>query len=437
MLSGNDLLRFIELLSKFTKIPQKDLKAFIEDGNDVPLLLKRPQAFTLNADFLKKLADINELRQLMKVGLDVAKEQISSPQSVYNHLIKYADKVDKEYFLAMFLDTKNNIIKTEEINIGTHNASLVSVKDLAKKAVMYDCANVIVAHNHPSGSPQPSKEDVILTHKVHSALSVVDVKLLDHIILGENTYLSLKERNYMDNMKSIQEILYENNGVYRVSLKDVIQGIENYSINEIESLVKEFAKEKLHDLGYEDVEIVGVKLYGSRTTGLAHDGSDLDVLLEFKGNIREDVLFNLLNEEPLEIDGITLDINPITEGKSGTIEQFLQIDRTTYNIKSHVVGIYSKEFPAIKYIKEETAQLIANMNSNRDTPLSIKEIRQAYMDVGKRLESIQDDTVVHEFKALQKIVDDLKNAQLTEKQIEARVQVKEETQIVKVNIIER
>lgn len=107
--------------------------------------------------------------------------------------------------------------------------------------------------------------------------------------------------------------------------KSSIQGLEDYSEDEIKDIVRNFAETQIAD-AEADAQIVDMKIIGSRTTGTAKPDSDLDVLLEYTGREREDGFFNLLHDadEPLVINGITIDINPITKGKSGTIAEFLE-----------------------------------------------------------------------------------------------------------------
>lgn len=107
-----------------------------------------------------------------------------------------------------------------------------------------------------------------------------------------------------------------------------IDGIELYTESEVEDIVREHVEDIISVEGFEDVRIVGIKVIGSRVKGNASIDSDLDVLVEYEGNAREDNLFNLFNggdvHEQLYIEGIRVDINPITRGKSGTIVQWLE-----------------------------------------------------------------------------------------------------------------
>ena len=107
---------------------------------------------------------------------------------------------------------------------------------------------------------------------------------------------------------------------------DEVQGLEGYTRQEVLDAVRGDVEEMLEDSGI-DVEIKGVALNGSRLRGDARKDSDLDVVLEYDGDVSEDALFNILNENPIEFDGIKVDINPITEGKSGTLEQYMARSR--------------------------------------------------------------------------------------------------------------
>ncbi len=139
----------------------------------------------------------------------------------------------------------------------------------------------------------------------------------------------------------------ENDDVkYSVNSKSNIKGLEDYTEEEINEIVEGYIVSKLHEMDDYDTEIIAIKPYGSRTKGTSKESSDLDVIVEFKGDIREDVFFDLLHEDGFEINGIKVDINPITEGKSGNIEDYYNRTknynslntngRTEEDIKNHV-----------------------------------------------------------------------------------------------------
>ena len=104
---------------------------------------------------------------------------------------------NKENFLAVLLSTKNHVLKTPVISVGSLNASIVHPRELFREAINASAASVILAHNHPSGDPSPSKEDIELTRKLVEAGRLLDIPVLDHIVLGDGKYVSLKEKGIL------------------------------------------------------------------------------------------------------------------------------------------------------------------------------------------------------------------------------------------------
>ena len=98
---------------------------------------------------------------------------------------------------AVFLDSKNRIIREREIYVGTLNAATVSTRDVLRYALQDNAAAVVIFHNHPSGDPAPSAEDLVFTRKMAEAGRLLGVDVLDHLILGANRYVSLKQRGAM------------------------------------------------------------------------------------------------------------------------------------------------------------------------------------------------------------------------------------------------
>jgi len=108
------------------------------------------------------------------------------------------------------------------------------------------------------------------------------------------------------------------------SQKDNIQGLDGYTKSEIKDIVNRYIQNKLEENDLLDITIDGSEIIGSRNRGNAKSNSDLDLVVEYSGDIREDDLFDILNEDPLEIEGIKVDINPITADKTGTLEEYLK-----------------------------------------------------------------------------------------------------------------
>ena len=92
------------------------------------------------------------------------------------------------------LDSRNKLIRMERIFTGTVNSAIVYSKDVVRRAVLYNAVSVIISHNHPSGSKKPSTDDIDMTRRLSDALSVVDVKLIDHILIANNSYISFRQQ---------------------------------------------------------------------------------------------------------------------------------------------------------------------------------------------------------------------------------------------------
>lgn len=101
--------------------------------------------------------------------------------------------LEQEQLYVMFLDTKCKLIKDKLISSGTVNQSLISPREIFIEALRCNCVNIILVHNHPSGDPAPSREDIKSTSRVKNAGKIIGIRLLDHIIIGDNTYCSLNE----------------------------------------------------------------------------------------------------------------------------------------------------------------------------------------------------------------------------------------------------
>lgn len=115
----------------------------------------------------------------------------TSPDQVYEHFhYAYRDR-RKEYCLALLLDGKNRIIKEVQISEGSLNQSIVHPREVFSPAVRESAAAIILVHNHPSGDPSPSSEDILITKRLKEAGDLMGVKILDHIIIGDGHFVSL------------------------------------------------------------------------------------------------------------------------------------------------------------------------------------------------------------------------------------------------------
>lgn len=105
--------------------------------------------------------------------------------------------LQQEHFVALYLNTKNHVIKQKTLFIGSLNASIVHPREVFKEALRTSSAALICLHNHPSGDPAPSPEDISVTKRLNEAGKILGITLLDHIITGDDCFVSLKERGFL------------------------------------------------------------------------------------------------------------------------------------------------------------------------------------------------------------------------------------------------
>jgi DNA repair protein RadC len=120
---------------------------------------------------------------------------LKSPDDVAAEVRSQLKGKKKEHFLVLCLDTRNRLIASRLVSVGSLDTSIVHPREVFKEAVSACAASVIFAHNHPSGDPEPSKEDVELTKRLAKAGEIMGIDVLDHIIVCDRSYLSLKARN--------------------------------------------------------------------------------------------------------------------------------------------------------------------------------------------------------------------------------------------------
>ncbi|MBU2534991.1 MAG: DNA repair protein RadC [Chloroflexota bacterium] len=120
------------------------------------------------------------------------RETVKTPEDVVALIRSRLKGKKKEYFLALLLDTRNQLIRVAEISVGSLDSSIVHPREVFKEAVSASAASVLFAHNHPSGDPEASEDDINLTKRLAEAGEIMGIDVLDHIIIGEQKYLSLK-----------------------------------------------------------------------------------------------------------------------------------------------------------------------------------------------------------------------------------------------------
>lgn len=121
----------------------------------------------------------------------------SAGKDVYAYFRPRFSGLKKEVFHCAMLDVKNRLIRDSRISEGTLTSSLIHPREAFREAIKESAASVIFVHNHPSGDPQPSREDILITGKLESAGETVGIRVLDHIIIGDSEYTSMLEKGYL------------------------------------------------------------------------------------------------------------------------------------------------------------------------------------------------------------------------------------------------
>ncbi|KKB43404.1 RadC family protein [Bacillus thermotolerans] len=122
---------------------------------------------------------------------------IRSPEDGANYVMEEMRFLTQEHFVALYLNTKNQVLHKQTIFIGSLNASIVHPREVFKEALRRSAASLICIHNHPSGDPRPSQEDIEVTKRLAECGKILGIELLDHLIIGEKKYVSLKEKGYL------------------------------------------------------------------------------------------------------------------------------------------------------------------------------------------------------------------------------------------------
>lgn len=164
----------------------------------LPKLLEITEQELLQIDGLEHVKAVS-IKAALELGLragklfDDALPILDSPKAIVDQLSDIRKK-KKEYFIALYLNARNQLVYRDTVSVGTLSASLVHPREVMQPAISHFASSVVVAHNHPSNDPKPSKEDIVLTENLVRAGKILDIKLTDHIIVTERDYFSFKQK---------------------------------------------------------------------------------------------------------------------------------------------------------------------------------------------------------------------------------------------------
>ena len=122
---------------------------------------------------------------------------VTESATVY-HLFKHLADEAKEHFLCLHMDNKNKILAVDIVSTGSLTASIVHPREIFKSALLTSAASIIMVHNHPSGDPKPSREDIEITGRIRKAGELLGIRVLDHIVIGDGDYVSFADQGFMD-----------------------------------------------------------------------------------------------------------------------------------------------------------------------------------------------------------------------------------------------
>lgn len=140
----------------------------------------------------------------VELGRRIARQRVkknapdfSSPETIASYVMEDMRCLRQEKFSAMYLSSKNKLIAIRDLTVGTINASFAKSREVFRYALEYNAAAIVLMHNHPSGDPEPSKDDIRVTRYIAEAGRIMEIPVLDHIIIGDGIYVSLCKRGYI------------------------------------------------------------------------------------------------------------------------------------------------------------------------------------------------------------------------------------------------
>lgn len=296
--------------------------------------------------------------KLVEGGGLYSEQPLSDAESAVRVMADAMAGLDRENVCIVNMDAAQRPINFHVVSIGDINSAYVPLSNVFKAALLSNAAGIMLLHNHPSSVLKMSQQDREVTQKVIAACQFMGIPLIDHIIVAGGTGECFSIWEHMPELWEIPDYkkmmgiaadsvdkvmepdmpdkwvkrLYRVLGTEKADQKIIMdfkhdtekyfRKIDGMDAAEIEQLVREYTETKVDEWGV-DAELVDLAVGGSRCRGTEHVGSDLDIVFEYRGSIREDALFNILQEDSLQIGGVLVDFNPITEGKTGTLADYL------------------------------------------------------------------------------------------------------------------
>lgn len=192
--TGSSKERAVEVATKVLSISNEMSGLLGLCRLSLPELTKVEGIGTVKA--LQILAVVELTKRIAKSSVDGA-FYFQTPESIANYYMQDMRNLEVEKVILVLLNSKSKLIKDMDISLGTVNCSLISPREIFIEALKYKAVHIILVHNHPSGDPTPSKEDLIITDRIQQLGILLGIKLMDHVIIGDNKYISLKKKGYL------------------------------------------------------------------------------------------------------------------------------------------------------------------------------------------------------------------------------------------------
>ncbi len=205
---GSESLSNVELLAILLRTGSQN-ESVIQLAHSVMSKIETLQGFyDISLEELTNIRGIGPAKAIqIKAGIELgkrvlqqvpqAKFSIQMPGDAARYIEDDIKYLKQEHFITLMLDTKNQVISKETISIGTLNSSIVHPREVFKPAIKKSVSAIILAHNHPSGDPTPSREDIEVTKRLVKAGELLGIDVLDHIIIGDSKYISFKEEGFI------------------------------------------------------------------------------------------------------------------------------------------------------------------------------------------------------------------------------------------------
>lgn len=195
MNTATDPLTLLEYI-----IGKEQTRKLIMEFGSLDSILETPENKLVECEGIGP-STVRKIKSTLAIGrtyMTIVREKeiqvINGPEDVFNLMIPILKRLDHEEFWVLLLTTKNGVISKNKIAQGSIDAALVHPREVFKEAIIASAAGIIMTHNHPTGHPEPSDEDKDITDRFFKSGKLLGIDLLDHVIIGENNYVSLRER---------------------------------------------------------------------------------------------------------------------------------------------------------------------------------------------------------------------------------------------------